>query len=70
MILTLTNIPALVVVNRDLLKLIAPTVRIKKDEQARNEKRKAKPRKPTLLGKIMKFLHLTHFQEMKKQIFS
>jgi len=62
MILTLTNIPALVVVNKDILKLIAQTMRIKKEDQARKEKRKAKPRKPTLLDKIMKFLPLTHLQ--------
>jgi len=57
-------------VNNDILKLIAPTMRIKKEEQARNVKRKAKLRKPTLFGKIMKFLPLAHLQEMKKQIFA
>jgi len=70
MILTLTNIPALVVVNRDTLKLIAPIMRTKKEHQARKVKRKAKLRKPTLLGKIMKFLPLVHLQEVKKLIFA
>jgi len=44
----------------DILKLISSTMRIKKKEQARKVKRKAKPRKPTLFGKIMKFLPLAH----------
>ena len=66
MILTLTNIPALIVVNRDILKLISPTMRINKEEQ----ERKTKPINPTLLGKIRKVLPLTHLQEMKKQIFA
>jgi len=57
-------------VKSDILKLIAPTMRIKKEKQARKVKRKAKPRESTLLGKIMKFLPLTHLQEMKKQIFA
>ena len=70
MILTLINTPALDVVKSDILKLIAPTMRIKKEKQARKVKRKAKPRESTLLGKIMKFLPLTHLQEMKKQIFA
>jgi len=68
MFLTLTNIHALVVVNRVILKLIAPTMRLKKEEQARKEKRKAKPRKRTLVVKIMKFLLLAHLQEMKRKI--
>ena len=66
MILTLTNIFALIVVNRDILKLIAPRMRIKKEEQ----ERKAKQRKPTLLGKLRKVLPLAHLQEMKKKIFA
>ena len=69
-ILILTNISALDVVNRDILKLIALTMRIKKEEEARKMKRKAKSREPTLLGKIMKFLPLAHLQVMKKQIFA
>jgi len=68
MILTLTNMAALVVVNKAILKLIISTMRIKKEKQARKEKRKEKPRMPTLLGKIMKFLPLAHLQEMKKPI--
>jgi len=66
MILTLTNIPTLVVVNSDILTLIAPIMRMKKEEQ----ERKAKLRKPTLLGKIRKVLPLAPLQEMKKQIFA
>jgi len=54
----------------DILKLIAATMRIKKEEQARKVKRKAKPREPTFLGKIMKFLPLPHLREMKKKIFA
>ncbi|XP_068475129.1 uncharacterized protein [Phaseolus vulgaris] len=41
-----------------------------KERGARKVKRKAKPREPTLLGKIMKFLPLAHLQEMKNQIFA
>jgi len=41
MTLTLTNIHALVVVNKDILKLIAPIMRAKKEQQARKVKRKA-----------------------------
>jgi len=70
MILTLTNKSALDVLNRDILNLIAPTMRIKKGKQAKRLKRKAKPIEPTLLGKIMKFLPLAHLQKMKKQIFA
>jgi len=45
-------------------------MRIKKEEQARKVKRKAKPREPTLLDKIMKFFPLAHLQEMMKQSFA
>jgi len=48
------------VVNSDILKLIALTMRIKKEEQARKMKIKAKPREPTLLDKIRKFLPPAH----------
>jgi len=39
-ILTITNIPALVVVNKDILKLIAPIMRAKKEQQARKVKKR------------------------------
>jgi len=44
-------------------------MKVKKEEQARKVKIRAKPRDPTLLGKTMMFLPLAHHQmEMKRQI--
>ena len=69
MISILTIIPVLDVVNRAISKMIVPTMKVKRDEQARNLRRRAKLKEPTLLGKIMMILPLTHHQkEMKRQI--
>jgi len=64
-----TIIPILDVVNRVISKLIVPTMKARRDEQARNLRRRAKLKEPTLLGKIMMYLPLAHQQmEMKRPI--
>jgi len=69
MILMLTIIPGLDVVNRVISKLIVPTMKARREEKARNLRRRAKLKEPTLLGKIMMFLPLANHQmEMKRQI--
>jgi len=41
------------VVNKVISKLIVPTMKTRREEQARNLRRRAKLKEPTLLGKIM-----------------
>jgi len=61
--------PVLVVVNRAISELIVPTMKARREEQARNLRRRAKVKEPTLLGKIMMYLLLAHHQmEMMRQI--
>jgi len=71
MILMLTIIPVLDVVNRVISKLIAPTLKARREDQTRNLRRREKLKEPTLLGKTMMFLPLAHHQmEMKRQIYA
>jgi len=71
MILILTIISVLDVVNRVISKLIIPTMKARRDEQARNLKSRAKLKEPTLLGKSMMYLPLSrHQMEMKRQIYA
>jgi len=63
MILILTIILVLVVVSKNISKLIASTMK------ERNLRRRANVKEPTLLDKTMTFLPLAHHQmEMKRQI--
>jgi len=56
-------------VNRVISKLIAPTLKARREDQPRNLRRSSKVKEPTLLGKTMMFLPLAHHQmEMKRQI--
>ena len=69
MILILTIIHVLDVVNWVISKLIVPTMKARRGEQARNLRRREKLKEPTLLGKIITYLHLAHCQmEMKRKI--
>jgi len=69
MILMLTIIPILDVVNRAISKLIAPTLKVRREDQTRNLISREKLKEPTLRGKTMMFLPLAHHQmEMKRKI--
>ena len=69
MILILTIIPVLDVVNKAISKLIVPTMKVRREEQTRNLRRRAKLKELTFLGKIMMYIPLAHRQmEMKRQI--
>jgi len=65
MILILTNIPALDVVNRDILKLIAPIKRAQRKRVTRSMRRKANQEEHTMI--IHPQAH--HQRKMKKPIF-
>jgi len=68
MILMLTIIFVLDMVNKVISKLIAPTLKARRKDQARNLKRRVKLKEPTLLGKTLMFLPLAHHQmKMKRQ---
>jgi len=69
MISILQTIHVLDVVSRVISRPIVPTMKAKREEQARNLKRKVKLKEPILLGKIMMIIPLAHHQiEMKRQI--
>ena len=65
----LTIIPVLDVVNRAIPKLIVPIMKARRDDQARNLRKRAELKEATLLGKIMMYFSLAHHQiEMKRKI--
>jgi len=58
-------------VNRTISKLIAPTMKVRREDKTRNLRRREKLKEPTLLEKKMMFLPLIHHElEMKRQICS
>ena len=57
------------VVNMVISRPIVPTMKARREEQARNLRRRTKLKEPTLLGKILMILPLAHHQmEMKRKI--
>jgi len=70
MISILQIIHVLDVVNMVISRSFVPTMKAKREKQARNFKRRAKFEEPTLLGKIKMIHPLAHHQrKMKKPIY-